>query len=468
MVRSHIHAKTCCPFSLELTSFYVQQILPLFPRVVLPLMPPLGSKKQPDGSFRATAEASCTASWTASSPSPSSKPRTRSPRKKSLSPLEALPEAAVLPSDLKQVNRFLKLVQGARGGGGGRAAAVARRRRSSWGIRKWLCPSPATLRTLVTLAVLIGAIGWSNARFFAGISAASEAVGGVVSAAGEVAGAGANATVKVTLLGLQALSTASSFVEEFMHGIDVTDMNVRQTSCKLVAERPEHLIQWFNRRNEFPPECKVWLAEQVIELSMNVPAFDVQHELFALNGSYVRMRLRCRLRQDTTLAAALVVTLTDFEAEWSFPMWSDLGFSHKTKTAAIIQQVFDGAEKLKIPAQLLDISEQGLVRDLSSALGWTAWVPGRRGVLFGVSAGLLSLLGWLRSRAGSFELLFLNFWVWELRFFHALQQAAAHHDPVQVPAPPSPSFPHRPRSSSPVAHIRDSDGFAFVKVDGSE
>ena len=209
-------------------------------------------------------------------------------------------------------------MHGAAGGAGARRPTGPRRRPPC---SRWLMPSAATRRALVLLLAVAAVLSSSNSGFLRGLANASQALGGVSSAAGDLVGAGANMTVKFTTISLEAVSTAQHAAAEFYSGVDVLDIKIHRSTLRCISFSQSALSIWLANRSEFPNDVRDRFVQDLMSLSADVPVIEVSHEHILLNGSFVQSWVRGRRRCDDSVALALIVLVSEFSARWTSPHW---------------------------------------------------------------------------------------------------------------------------------------------------
>ena len=145
---------------------------------------------------------------------------------------------------------------GAAGRGGARRAAP---RRSSKCCCRWLLPSVATMRSAVWIGVALMAVLGANSGVLRGLSSVTQAAGDFSNAAGQLAGAGANVTIKVSSIGIDALSTAQHAAGEFMYGVDLLGVTLHRTTLRMAGLSPGHLTNWQGKREDLPEPARSWI-----------------------------------------------------------------------------------------------------------------------------------------------------------------------------------------------------------------
>ena len=235
-------------------------------------------------------------------------------------------------------------------------------------------PSPASCKLLFALLLAVLAVGYSNAGLFQGFAAASQALGTVSVAAGNVVGAGANASILFTVKAVRVLNMAADSVDEFAHGVDLLNVTLKRTHCKVAARSQADLARWIGTRSSLPVEARDWFVEQAWAVSYGIPALDTTQELIVVNGSFVSLRCRVRVRRDLSAALALTVTLADFEPMWANPLWDLFGFDALSESSQIISLLQDSIKSMgEVAASLLDISDAALLREFDLALLFFSW-----------------------------------------------------------------------------------------------
>ncbi len=80
-----------------------------------------------------------------------------------------------------------------------------------------------------------GAVLYANSGVMVGLADVSKAAGDITGAAGQLASAGANVTIKVSSMGIEALSTAQHAAGEFLYGVDLLEVTVHRTSLTMAG-----------------------------------------------------------------------------------------------------------------------------------------------------------------------------------------------------------------------------------------
>ena len=216
----------------------------------------------------------------------------------------------------------------------------------------------------------------SNSGFLRGLANASQALGGVSSAAGDLVGAGANMTVKFTTISLEAVSTAQHAAAEFYFGVDVLDIKIHRSTLRCISFSQSALSIWLANRSEFPNDVRDRFVQDLMSLSADVPVIEVSHEHILLNGSFVQSWVRGRRRCDDSVALALVVLVSEFSARWTSPHWDWVGFDVQSEAGKILEKLKIAMAGLgAVSHALVAIDDQTLRRDFNFELGWVCAVP---------------------------------------------------------------------------------------------
>ncbi len=274
---------------------------------------------------------------------------------------------------------------GAAGRGSARRAAP---RRSSKCCCRWLLPSVATMRSAVWIGVALMAVLGANSGVLRGLSSVTQAAGDFSNAAGQLAGAGANVTVKVSSIGIDALSTAQHAAGEFVYGVDLLGVTLHRTTLRMAGLSPGHLTNWLGKREDLPEPARSWYVAQVKDVSRGLPSFQASTEVMLANGSYSQLWIRVRFRCGGSAAAALVLAVVDFVPSWTNPSWDFFGFDVGSRHTQIVEQLKRSIGKLQeIQSNSLDIGDVALRDEFGLAPGWYCVLP-RLPLLLAVGAVL--------------------------------------------------------------------------------
>ena len=157
----------------------------------------------------------------------------------------------------------------------------------------------------------------SNSRFVDGISKISEGVGSLSLAAGDLVGAGANATVAFKTFGVDSLTTAATAASEVMRGVDLVNISIMRSAWVIGAFNLHDLREWLAQKQDIPWPARQWFLAQASATSLSLPAFAGVHELMLVNGSYMQLSLHGRARRDQVVAISLVVVTVSFDVYWT-------------------------------------------------------------------------------------------------------------------------------------------------------
>ncbi len=259
--------------------------------------------------------------------------------------------------------------------------------------------------TCVMVILAISAFSGGSHSPWASVQRSVDAFIKVGDAAGELATAGANATVAITGVAVDAIVVASSALDEAMQGIDVLNISLCRTTCKAVASNRESLAQYLilDSKGTVPPAASASLAGKILGMSLEVPASEVSQEYFSATGVYWSYWGRVTVRSDRTLAAALIVRNASFTTQWINPMWDILGFCVTSESPRIVDKVGTAFSRLNpIEDSKLDISEEALEKEFGLGSSWKTWTR------FGwkmLRAAVVLAVAYGRIRYGSFKML---------------------------------------------------------------
>ena len=234
-----------------------------------------------------------------------------------------------------------------------------------------------------------GAVLYANSGVMVGLADVSKAAGDITGAAGQLASAGANVTIKVSSMGIEALSTAQHAAGEFLYGVDLLEVTVHRTSLKMAGLSSSRLTEWLRRRDDIPAQARTWFADQVADVSTGVPSFQASDEMLLINGSYSQLWIRVRRRCDGSAAAALTLAIVEFSPSWANPGWELLGFDVGSEHTQIVDQLKKSLAKLKeIHHNVLAIDDGALLEEFGVVLGrcWpstSSWLAGGAALLLG-------------------------------------------------------------------------------------
>ncbi len=215
-----------------------------------------------------------------------------------------------------------------------------------------------------------GAVLYANSGVMVGLADVSKAAGDITGAAGQLASAGANITIKVSSMGIEALSTAQHAAGEFLYGVDLLEVTVHRTSLKMAGLSSSRLTEWLRRRDDIPAQARTWFADQVADVSTGVPSFQASDEMLLINGSYSQLWIRVRRRCDGSAAAALTLAIVEFSPSWANPGWELLGFDVGSEHTQIVDQLKKSLAKLKeIHHNVLAIDDGALLEEFGEVLG---------------------------------------------------------------------------------------------------
>ena len=246
------------------------------------------------------------------------------------------------------------------------AAARARRRRRKRSCWCSLLPSRRSLKLYVAFMICFILVFGSGVRILGGVSRMTDALADITQAAGHLVGAGANATVRATNLGVVALSTTSAAVNDLLYGVDLVNVSLHRTSAKAFAVSSASLQHWLIARGPFPEPVANWFSKSLDMLSGEVPHLELQDDIIKANGTYWMMWARLRRRSDSSVAAAMVVVSAHFNPIWSNPAWELLGCEIATQSVAILAEFRAAiAELPPVPASLFAVDDAALARDFS-------------------------------------------------------------------------------------------------------
>ncbi len=280
--------------------------------------------------------------------------------------------------------------------GGQQPARRAPRRRSNCCIRLF-CPSPATLRLGVALLVAVGAVAYGNNRLLASFATLSEA-------AGEVVVAGANVTTAFTTFTVRALATIGSTADDFWRGVDLLDVSIHRSTAKMVGRSADHLVPWLEKKHEYPLSAREWYIQQVRSVDFGVPALQANDEMLHANGSYLQTFIHVRLRGDSSVVVAIVLQVAEYDAQWSNVGWELLGFHTQSEVEQIVGRLRNTLNKWgNVPTELLAIDDAAILQEFDMPVGWSAWLPNTRQLVwYPALASLLLATGLLVALAVGF------------------------------------------------------------------
>ena len=337
------------------------------------------------------------------------------------------PEGAV--KALVQAQRKVEQLTKAAARREGRAAAAKRKRRLSFGLR--------VVRKLwrqcgfaILLFMFLG-VGKSNIMLAVG--KASSAVVEVSNAAGNLAGAAANATVVLSDVAVDILLVATSALDEAVHGVDVLNTTASRCVHRSVGPLPP-LVEWLRggSNGSMPLLASQAMAVAVESQCATTQAMEVAREHFDVQGSYWHFRLKCRVRTDGMAAFSVGLVNVSFEAFWANPLWEHLGFridAEARKIIASLRAALSELEPISDAALAIDDSALQQALGVRAPAQWAAW--SRR---FARVAALLGAFGaaWQVRRSGWGSLWPRTALAWGLSWFSrrahevrvALQEAA--------------------------------------------
>ena len=248
--------------------------------------------------------------------------------------------------------------------------------RFCWRWSKWLL-SPGFL--FVGIAIFFFTQGGN--RTLEGVAKATDAVAEVSVAAGNLAGATANATVAVTGLALEAVVVATSAAEEAYRGVDVLDMMAQRTTCKAVGNSPGNLSLWVSGGADGALSSAVVppIAGLVRTLSVGVPSKEISSEKFDVHGNFWQFSARARLRTDGSAVMAAWVVNVSFATQWTNPIWEGWGFRIDAESQRIIDRMKKSLEKLgPLPAVFYALDDQTIMAELGVGLFTMVHLPPAR------------------------------------------------------------------------------------------
>ncbi len=186
---------------------------------------------------------------------------------------------------------------------------------------------------------------------FTSLARAARSVADVTEAAGEVAEAGAQATVLVAKESIRALSTTVDVVEELWRGIDLEDVHMHRSAVRATGADCKLVADWVESGGgcTVPQTLQGDLAALIGSVSRSVFEVDQHGDRFWAEGRFVTFHLRARWRRDGTCTTAFIVTNTTFTPVWMGSYWEVFGFSPRSQSQQIISKLYKALSTLKPP-----------------------------------------------------------------------------------------------------------------------
>ena len=222
--------------------------------------------------------------------------------------------------------------------------------------------------------LLLSGVARNGRSLVDGIASATQALAEVSAAAGELAGAGANATVSLTQLGVKVMSTSATAMGDLWHGVDLHNVSIKRQTCRVGGVSVKHLAAWLLSTDPFHDDAAEWFSVQAGSVSHAVPAIVMGDETTDVNGSYRKTWINCRRRSDNSAACALVSWTVTYDVQWVNPAWEAFGFTAESQGEFILQQLRSCLGKLRPLADAeLAIDDYALAKSLHMPLGWNIW-----------------------------------------------------------------------------------------------
>ena len=203
---------------------------------------------------------------------------------------------------------------------------------------------------------------------FTSLSRAARSVADLTEAAGEVAEAGAQATVLIAKESIRALSTTVDVAEELWRGVDLQDVHMHRSAVRATGADCKLVADWVESGGgcTVPQTLQGDLAALIGSVSRSVFEVEQHGDRFWAEGKFVTFYLRARWRRDGTCTAAFIVTNTSFTPVWMgsyCSYWEVFGFSPQSQSQQIVSKLYDALSTLKPPpADFLVIDDD--TRDL--------------------------------------------------------------------------------------------------------
>ena len=214
------------------------------------------------------------------------------------------------------------------------------------------------------------AVFGGNNNIFAGGASTTQALAEITSAAGDLAGATANASIKVKDLGIFVLSTSASAVGELWHGVDLVNVSLTRTTVKAGAPTQDSLVRWIIAKSTFTAHEAKWFADMSRRVDDDVNQAEFAHEVTHINGSFVVLWTRTRYRRDGSAATIMVATKAVFQTRWVNPGWGHLGFETESQTEVILDQLRLCLQKAPpVSPAAMSLSDRVLEMELGLRLG---------------------------------------------------------------------------------------------------
>ena len=294
---------------------------------------------------------------------------------------------------------------------------------------------------MLIIAVAFGT--QSGNRTLEGVAKATDAVAEVSLAAGNLAGATANATVAVTGVAVEAIVVATSAADEAYRGVDVLDLQAQRTTCKAIGNSPANLSLWVLGGADGAVSGAVSqpISSLVRSLTRGVPAKEVSSEKFDVHGNFWQFCARAKLRTDGSAAVAAWVVNASFTTQWTNPFWHGWGFRIDAESARIIDRMKKSLVKLgPVPSSLFVLDDATLLEELGIGLFILPDLPPRtsfRWVCFTVCLFGMVIAIWQRHRVFSLSSRLVQMSWWQ-KLAAATNAGAAHTVPGSDTAPAEP------------------------------
>ena len=276
---------------------------------------------------------------------------------------------------LKDVTKLLKAAGRGAGLGVAEVAAgrpVTRRRDKRCAALRWLLPSPTQRRSMFFWLMMAAVFStWRNPDWMQGLSQTSAALGEVSAAASELVGASANATVAVTNLGVLALSTATTAVDEFVRGVDLVNVSLNRHSVRVFGNSQQDVAQWVLMKSPFPDFIRQWFGLRVTDVTSAVRMIEDDEEFVNVNGTYWRLWSRTRSRCDGSLVQAMVALTADFEPQWANPFWDWCGFPANSQAQQILMELRSCVKRFEsLPNEIFAVDDSFLAKAFGVKPSW--------------------------------------------------------------------------------------------------
>ncbi len=173
-------------------------------------------------------------------------------------------------------------------------------------------------------------------------------------------------------VGVEIVNTATNAAHEAWQGIDLFNVSIHRTTIKIAGDSGGHIAQWILARNDFPGPVVRFYARQVKLLTKHVHVLEANDDLILLNGSYIVLHVRTRVRSDGSVAFAAVIQTSVFQAVWANPGWDILGFLVESELTQIVSQLRSAVVSLGADdAKALAIDDHTLYTDFNLGLGFS-------------------------------------------------------------------------------------------------